>query len=64
MLIKGNNDSDALTIPLDLAGCTINFRHRLPTTEGTATLKQYCLIQGDAPWNPSPFTDQVADKFL
>jgi hypothetical protein len=33
MILKGNNDSDAVTIPLDLAGCIIYFRHRLPTTE-------------------------------
>jgi hypothetical protein len=25
--------------------------------------KYYCLTQEDAPWNPSSFSDQVADKF-
>ena len=40
MAVKGSNDSDVLTIPLDLAGCMIHFRHRLPTTEEIATLKQ------------------------
>jgi hypothetical protein len=41
MIVKGNNGSDALTIPLDLVGCIIHFRHRLPTTDEIATLKQY-----------------------
>ena len=41
----------------------IHFRHRLPTTEEITTLKQYCLTQGDEPWNPSSFSDQVTDKF-
>jgi hypothetical protein len=27
------------------------------------SLKQYCLTQGDTPWNPSSFSEQVADKF-
>jgi hypothetical protein len=27
------------------------------------SLQQYCLTQGDTPWNPSTFTDQVADVF-
>jgi hypothetical protein len=35
----------------------------LPTTEEINSLKQYCLTQGDTPWNPSSFYDQVADKF-
>jgi hypothetical protein len=41
----------------------IYFKHRLPTTEEINSLKQYCLTQGDTPWNPSSFSDQVADKF-
>jgi hypothetical protein len=53
MIVKGKNGSDALTIALDLAGCMIHFRHRLPTTDEIATLKQYCLTQGDDPSNPS-----------
>jgi hypothetical protein len=32
---------------LDLAGCMINFKHRLKTTEEINSLKQYCLMQGD-----------------
>jgi hypothetical protein len=39
----------------------INFKHRLPSTEEINSLKQYCLTQGDTPWNPSSFSDQVAD---
>jgi hypothetical protein len=61
MTIKG--DSDVLTIPLDLAGCMVHFKHRLPSAEEIASLKQYCLTQGDVPWNPSSFSDQMADKF-
>jgi hypothetical protein len=41
----------------------IHFKHRLPTTEEINSLKQYCLTQGDTPWNPSSFSDQVADRF-
>jgi hypothetical protein len=50
-------------VPLELVGCMIYFKHRLPTTEEINSLKQYCLTQGDTPWNPSSFSDQVADKF-
>ena len=63
MIIKDRNDSDVLTIPLNLAGCMIHFKHRLPTADEIASLKQYCLTQGDTPWNPSSFSDQMADKF-
>jgi hypothetical protein len=52
----------SLVVPLELAGCMIHFKHRLPTTEEVNSLKQYCLKQGDTPWNPSSFSDQVADK--
>jgi hypothetical protein len=51
----------SLVVPLELAGCMIHFKHRLPTTEEINSLKQYCLTQGDTPWNPSSFFDQVAD---
>jgi hypothetical protein len=53
----------SLVIPLELAGCMIHLKHRLPTAEEINSLKQYCLTQGDTPWNPSSFSDQVADKF-
>jgi hypothetical protein len=35
----------------------------LPTTEQINSLKQYCLTQGDTPWNPSSFSDQAVDNF-
>jgi hypothetical protein len=53
----------SLVIVLELAGCMIHFKHQLPTTEEINSLKQYCLTQGDTPWNPSSFSDQVADMF-
>jgi hypothetical protein len=53
----------SLVIPLELAGCMIHFKHRLPTTEEINSLKQYCLTQGDTPWNQSSFSDQVAGTF-
>jgi hypothetical protein len=53
----------SLVVPLELAGCMILFKHRLPTTEEINSLKQYCLMQVDIPWNPSSFSYQVADKF-
>jgi hypothetical protein len=43
----------SLVVPLELAGCMIHFKHRLPTTEEVNSLKQYCLTQCDCPWNPS-----------
>jgi hypothetical protein len=43
----------SLVIHLELAGCMIHFKHRLPTIEEINSLKQYCLTQGDTPWNPS-----------
>jgi hypothetical protein len=52
----------SLVINLELAGCMIHFKHRLPTTEEVNSIKQYCLTQDDTPWNPSSFSDQVADK--
>jgi hypothetical protein len=53
----------SLVILLELAGCMIHFKHRLLTTEEINSLKQYCLTQVDTPWNPSSFSDQVANKF-
>jgi hypothetical protein len=42
---KEENVSSVLR--LELAGCMIYFKHRLPTTEEINSLKQYCLKQGD-----------------
>jgi hypothetical protein len=53
----------SLVVPLELADCMIHLKHQLPTTEEVNSLKQYCLTQGDTPWNPSSFSDQVANKF-
>jgi hypothetical protein len=53
----------SLVVPPELAGCVIHFKHRLRTSEEINSLKQYCLTQGHTPWNPSSFSDQVADKF-
>jgi hypothetical protein len=63
MIIKDSNDSGSLTISLDLAVSIVHFKHRLPTAEDMSSLKQYCLTHGDTPWNPSSFSDQMADKF-
>jgi hypothetical protein len=61
MLIQ--DDVSSIVIPLKLARCMIHFKHRLLTTEEINSLKQYCLTQGNTPWNPSSFSDLVADKF-
>jgi hypothetical protein len=53
----------SLVILLELAGCKIHFKHRLPATEEANSPKQYCMTQGDTAWNPSTFSDQVADTF-
>jgi hypothetical protein len=53
IIVKNNNGSDALTIPLYLSGCMIKFRHRLPTTDEVETLKKYFLTKEDVPWNTS-----------
>jgi hypothetical protein len=54
----------SLVVPLELAGCMIHFKYQLPTTEEINSLKQYFLTQGDTPWNPSSFSDQVAYNFI
>jgi hypothetical protein len=33
----------SLVVPLELAGCEIQFKHRLQTTEEVNSLNQYCL---------------------
>jgi hypothetical protein len=35
--IKGDSDGNVLTIPLDLAGSVVHFKHRLPAAEETAS---------------------------
>ena len=61
MVIQGVDES--VVVPLELSGCMIHFKHRLPTTEEIESLKQYCMTQGDTPCNPSTFSDQATDKF-
>jgi hypothetical protein len=39
----------SFVIPLELAGCMIHFKHRLPITKEIKSLKQYCLTQDDTP---------------
>ena len=56
-------ESNMLPVPLDLAGCMVHCKHRLPTSGECESLKRYSLTQGDIPWNSSAFSDQVADKF-
>jgi hypothetical protein len=41
----------------------IHFLKLFHTTQEVNSLQQYFLAQGDTPWNPSSFSDQVADKF-
>ena len=41
----------------------VHFKHRIPTKGEIMSLQQYCLTQRDTPWNPSSFSDQVADVF-
>ena len=62
MMLK-NSSNGALTIPLDLVGCMVHFMYRLPITQEITSLEKYCFTQGDALWNPSSFSDQIADKF-
>ena len=63
MKISDSTNQDDINIPLDLAGCMIHFRHQFPTKEEVSSLKQFCWTQGDSPWNPSSFCDQIAGKF-
>jgi hypothetical protein len=52
----------SIVVPLELVGCMSQFIHQLPTTEEINSLEQYCLTQGNTPWNLSSFSDQDADK--
>jgi hypothetical protein len=63
LTVTDNNHHDDITIPSELAGCMVHFKQRLPTKEENMSLQQYCLTQGDTPWNPTSFSEQVADVF-
>jgi hypothetical protein len=43
MIVKDSKHSDVITMPLDLAGCMVHFKHRVPTPEDMTSLQQYCL---------------------
>jgi hypothetical protein len=63
LTITDSNHHDDISIPLELAGCMVHFKRRLPTKEEIMSLQHYYLTQGNTKWNPSAFTDQVADVF-
>jgi hypothetical protein len=63
LTINDSNHHDDITIPLELAGCMVHFKYPLQTKEDIISLQQYFLTQGDTPWNPSSFSNQVADVF-
>jgi hypothetical protein len=64
MTITDSNNYDDIPLPLELAGCTVNFKHRLPNKEGIMSLHQYCLIQGFTPWDPYSFQHHSLIKYL
>ena len=55
-------ENTMLPVALDLAGCTVHFKHRISTSKECESLKRNSLTQGDIPWRPSAFSDQVVDK--
>jgi hypothetical protein len=59
---KIKDDGNSVVVPLELAGCMIHVKHRLPNPDEIELPKQYCVFQGDTPWNSSSFSDQSADK--
>jgi hypothetical protein len=63
MTITDSKCHNYITISLELAGCMVHFKYRLPTKEELTSHKQYCLTQGDTPWTPTSFSGQVADVF-
>jgi hypothetical protein len=40
-------------VPLELTGCMVHFKHRLPNTEEINSLEQYFLTPGDTQWSLS-----------
>jgi hypothetical protein len=42
-IVNDNNGSDTFTITLDLSGCMIHVRHRLPSTEEISTINSIVL---------------------
>jgi hypothetical protein len=54
----------SLVVLLEVAGCMIHFKHRLPTTEEINSLKQCSLTQDDTPWNLPSFSDHLHTSFI
>jgi hypothetical protein len=54
---------NSLVALLELADFMIHFNHQLPTIVEINSFKQYCLTQGNIPWNLSSFSDQNEYKF-
>jgi hypothetical protein len=44
MMIKDSNGSDILTIPLDLAGCMVHFKHRLHILVLRVLVETGCVV--------------------
>jgi hypothetical protein len=61
MVIK--DDGESHSVPLELASCMIHPKHRLPNDEEVKSREQYYLTNGESPWNPLVFSDQVVDKY-
>jgi hypothetical protein len=49
MVIQKENE--AVLINLELAGCMVHSKQRIPSPIEVESLKQYCLTQDDTPWN-------------
>ena len=41
------DDENTVVLHLELTGCMIHFKHRLPTLEKVESLNQYCLAIGE-----------------
>jgi hypothetical protein len=54
----------SLVVLLELAGCMIHFKHRLPTSEEVNSLKQYWLTQCDTPRNHHHFLIKLLTSFI
>ena len=63
MMIKDNSNG-TLTIPLDLVGCVVHFKHRLPTTEEITSLETILLMSRRYTMQSHHHSsDQATDKF-
>jgi hypothetical protein len=55
--------NETVLIPLEHSGYMVHFIHRIPKPDEFKSRKQYCSTQDNTLWDPSIFSDQVADKF-